>query len=133
MFMALGFTCLGLAYIGFIVPGIPFSIFLVLSAWAFSKSSQKMHDWLYNHPWFGEFLTNWTEKQVFPQKFKYAMVVVMSSTLVFLWFSTGNLKAVAWSGSFMALIALWAWKFPNTVDEWKKRKENGEKISWFHY
>ena len=47
-----------------------------------SKAAKKMERWLYNHPWFGKFLTNWTQKRVFPQKGKYAMVAVMLSDLV---------------------------------------------------
>jgi len=93
LYMALGFLCVGIAYIGFITPGIPFSIFLVIAAWAFAKSSPRMEAWLYNHPWFGKFLTNWTQKKVFPTRGKYLMIVVMSSSLAFLWFSTGNIKA----------------------------------------
>ena len=128
--MAFGFFCVGMAYIGFVVPGIPFSIFLVMAAWAFAKSSKRMHDWLYNHPWFGEFLTNWTQKQVFPTKGKYAMILVMSSSLVFLWFTTENIKAAMWSGGFMALVAIWAWRFPGSIKEWNRRKAYGERIGW---
>ena len=131
LWMGLGFLSLGMAYIGVIVPGIPFSIFLVFSAYCFAKSSKRMHDWLYNHPWFGEFLTNWTTKQVFPTKGKYAMILVMSSSLAFLWFTTENIKAVAWSGGFMLLVAVWAWRFPGSVKEWNRRKAYGEKIGWF--
>ena len=106
LYMALGFFCVGMAYVGFILPGIPFSIFLVIAAWAFSKSSERMHNWLYNHPWFGSFLTNWTYKKVFPTKGKYAMILVMASSLAFLWFTSENLKAVMWSGGFMLLVAV---------------------------
>ena len=53
LYLALGFVCGGLAYIGFVTPGIPFSIFLVIAAWAFAKSSKKMEALLYNHPLFG--------------------------------------------------------------------------------
>ena len=109
LYQAFGFFCVGMAYIGFVTPGIPFSIFLVAAAWAFAKSSPRMEAWLYNHPWFGEFLTNWNTKRVFPTKGKYAMVIVMSSTLAFTWFATGNIKAVLYSGTFMALVAIWAW------------------------
>ena len=130
LYMALGFFCVGMAYIGFVVPGIPFSIFLVIAAWAFAKSSERMHNWLYNHPWFGEFLTNWTSKQVFPTKGKYAMILVMASSLAFLWFSTENVKAAAWSGGFMLLVAIWAWRFPGSVKEWEERKANNKKIGW---
>ena len=129
-YMTIGFVCVGLAYIGFVTPGIPFSIFLVIAAWAFAKSSKKMEAWLYNHPWFGEFLTNWTNKKVFPTKGKYAMVIVMSSTLLFTWLTTGNIKAVAYSGAFMAGVAVWAWRYPGSVAEHTRRIEAGERVAW---
>ena len=130
LYMSLGLFCVGMAYIGFIVPGIPFSIFLVIAAWAFAKSNDKLHAWIYNHPWFGEFLTNWTQKQVFPTRGKYAMILVMSSSLAFLWFTTYNINAVIWSGTFMLLVAVWAWRFPGSLEEYNIRKEKGEKIGW---
>ena len=130
LWMGLGFLSLGMAYIGIVVPGIPFSIFLVFAAYCFAKSSKKMHDWLYNHKYFGPFLTNWVQKKVFPTKGKYAMVIVMSSSLAFLGYTTGNIKAVAWSGGFMALVAIWAWRFPGTVEEHAKRTKLGKKIGW---
>ena len=116
-----GMISLGLAYIGFVTPGIPFSIFLVFSAYCFSKSSQRMHDYLYNHKHFGPFLTNWIEKRIFPQRMKYAMIVVMSSSIAFLWFTTYNLVAVLWSGGFMVAVAVWAWQYPGSEDEWNSR------------
>ena len=128
--MGLGFASLGMAYVGVIVPGIPFSIFLVFAAYCFAKSSKRMHDWLYNHKYFGPFLTNWVQKRVFPTKGKYAMVLVMASSLAFLWFTTENIKAVAWSGGFMELVAIWAWRFPGTVAEHEARTKAGKKIGW---
>lgn len=128
--MGLGFLSLGMAYIGIIVPGIPFSIFLVLAAYCFAKSSPRMHKWLYNHKYFGPFLTNWVQKKVFPTKGKYAMIIVMSSSLAFLFYTTGNMKAVAYSGIFMLLVAIWAWRFPGTVEEHAKRTKLGKKIGW---
>ena len=126
----LGMLSLGLAYIGFVTPGIPFSIFLVFSAYCFAKSSEKMHRWIYNHKHFGPFLTNWTQKKVFPTKGKYLMILVMSSSLAFLWFTTYNIKAVLWSGSFMALVAIWAWRYPGSVEEQEHRVKQGKRIAW---
>lgn len=130
LWMALGFLSLGMAYIGVVVPGIPFSIFLVFAAYCFAKSSPRMHAWIYNHKYFGPFLTNWTEKKVFPQKMKYAMVAVMSSSAALLWFSTGNIKATLWSAGFMALVAVWAWRFPGSVKDYNERIAHGKKIGW---
>ncbi len=130
LWLGAGFLCLGMAYVGVIVPGIPFSIFLVMAAYSFSKSSDRMHRWLYNHKYFGPFLTNWTQKKVFPTRGKYLMIAVMLSSLAFLWFTTENIKAVAWSGGFMALVVVWAWRFPSTVEEHERRVAAGERIGW---
>ena len=131
LWYTLGMLSLGLAYIGFVTPGIPFSVFLVFSAYCFAKSSKKMHDWIYNHKHFGPFLTNWTQKRVFPTKMKYMMILVMSSTLVFTWFVSYNIKAVLFSGIFMALVAVWAWRYPGSVEEQERRVAAGKKIAWF--
>jgi uncharacterized membrane protein YbaN (DUF454 family) len=120
LWYSLGMLSLGMAYIGLVVPGIPFSIFLVFAAFCFAKSSKKMHDWLYNHKWFGEFLTNWTTYRVFPLKAKYAMVAVMSSSLAIMWFTTGNIKAVFWAGITMLAVAIWTWRYPSSVDQIKQ-------------
>ena len=130
LYITLGIFCVAMAYVGFVLPGIPFSIFLVIAAWAFAKSSPRLHAWLYNHPWFGKFLTNWTERKIFPTRGKYAMIIVMCSSLGFLWLTSGNVKAVLWSGAFMALVAVWAWRFPGTIQEWDERKKYGRKIGW---
>lgn len=128
---ALGFLSLGMAYVGVITPGIPFSIFLVFAAYCFAKVNPKMHAWLYNHKYFGPFLTNWTEKRVFPFNGKILMVLVMDSSLIIMWYTTHNLKAVIYTGITMLLVAIWAWRYPSTKEEWQRRKDNNEKIGWF--
>jgi uncharacterized membrane protein YbaN (DUF454 family) len=125
----LGFICLGMVYVGLITPGIPFSIFLVGAAYCFARGSKKMEAWIYNHRHFGPFLTNWENKSVFPQNGKYAMIAVMASSLVFMYF-TIPLNGVFFSGVFMLLVAVWAWRFPGSVEEWQRRKDNGERIGW---
>lgn len=127
----LGFISLGIAYLGLITPGLPFSPFVVGSAYCFAKSSPKMHNWIYNHKIFGPFLINWTEKSIMPQKMKYLMVITMVSSLIIMWFTTYNLRACVWSGTFMFLVAIWAWRFPSSVEIYEQRKNQGKKIGWF--
>jgi uncharacterized membrane protein YbaN (DUF454 family) len=120
-----------MAYIGVITPGIPFSIFVVLSAFCFGKSSPTMHKWLYNHKSFGPFLTNWVNNRVFPTKMKYMMILVMSSSIIILWFTTHNFKAIIGSGVSMFLVAVWAWRYPGSLTEYHLRKANQKRIGWF--
>lgn len=130
LFFVLGWLCLIMAYIGLVTPGIPFSIFLVGAAYSFARSSKRMETWLYNHKHFGPFLTNWGQKRVFPQRGKYAMIIVMSISLASMTFFV-PLKGILFSGIFMLLVAIWAWRYPGSVEEWQRRKDNNEKIGWF--
>lgn len=125
-----GVLSLGMAYIGVITPGIPYSTFVVFAAYCFAKSSPRMHAWIYNHRLFGPFLTNWSEKKVFPQKMKYFMLGTMSSSLIVMWFTTHNTQAIMYTGVFMLLVAIWAWRYPNSVDEYNRRKMYGLRIGW---
>jgi uncharacterized protein len=126
----LGFFSLGLAYVGVVTPGMPYSIFVVFAAYCFSKGSERMHRWIYNHKLFGPFLTNWGEKRVFPTKMKFFMLAMMTSSLIIMWFTGVPLKGINFTVMFMALVAIWAWRFPGSVAEWQRRKDNNEKIGW---
>lgn len=126
----LGFLSLGLAYIGVVTPGFPYSIWVVAAAYCFSKGSERMHRWIYNHKIFGPFLTNWNERRVFPQKMRYLMLGMMSLSLILM--HTGGVKPVGIISTavFMALVAIWAWRFPNSVEEHDRRKAEGKRIGW---
>jgi uncharacterized membrane protein YbaN (DUF454 family) len=127
----LGFLCLGLAYIGIILPGFPYSIWIVCAAYCFSKGSERMHKWLYNHKLFGPFLTNWSEKNVFPTKMKFFMIGMMTLSLVLMYTSGVSLKGINFTAMTMSLVAIWAWRFPGSVEEYDRRVAAKEKIGWF--
>ena len=131
LWFTLGIILLGVAYIGIVTPGIPWSTPTVGAAYCFAKSSKRMHDFLMNHKLFGPFLRNWSEKRVFPTYGKWAMVATMDCSLIILWFTTHNWKAVAGLGVTMALVAIWALRYPSTTEEYQRRKAAGEKIGWF--
>jgi uncharacterized membrane protein YbaN (DUF454 family) len=128
----LGFLSLGMAYVGLITPGIPYSCFIVFAAYCFAKGSPKMHAWLYNHKIFGPFLTNWGEKRVFPTKMKFFMLAMMSSSLIIMFFTGVPTRGIIYTASFMALVAIWAWRWPGSVAEHDKRIADGRKIGWFN-
>ena len=128
----LGFLSLGMAYVGLVTPGIPYSCFIVFAAYCFAKGSPKMHAWLYNHKIFGPFLTNWGEKRVFPTKMKFFMLAMMSSSLCIMFFTNVPARGIIYTGIFMLFVAIWAWRFPGSVAEHDLRIANGRKIGWFN-
>jgi uncharacterized membrane protein YbaN (DUF454 family) len=128
----LGFLSLGMAYIGVITPGIPYSCFVVAAAYCFARGNERMHRWLYNHKLFGPFLTNWGTKRVFPLKMKYFMLVTMSVSLLIMWFTGVKPIGILSTGIFMFVVAVWAWRFPGSLEEHDKRIAEGRKIGWFN-
>jgi hypothetical protein len=54
----------------------------------------------------------------------------MATSLTVLWFTTGNLAAILWSGSFMMLVAIWGWRYPGDEEEYARRVREGKKIAW---
>lgn len=130
IWFSIGMLFLGIAFIGIVVPGIPWSTPTVIAAYCFARSSERMSNWIYNHPRFGPFLRGWSEKRIFPRRLKYLMLVTMGTSLAITWLVTHNLVALVWSGVFMALVAFWAWRYPDSDEEYQRRVDAGKPIAW---
>lgn len=130
LWRALGLLFVGFAYIGAITPGIPTTFFALLAAWAFSKSSPELDKWLHEHPWFGKYLNNWEKKRIYPHKGRIAMVVVMSISLISMFF-TVPLRVVGYAAFTFLLICIWAFRYPGSEEEYDRRIKAGKKIGWF--
>jgi uncharacterized protein len=55
IYLVLGLICLGFVAISFI-PGIPTFDFVILAAFFFSMSSERLHQWMVNHPVYGRMI-----------------------------------------------------------------------------
>lgn len=130
IWFTLGMICLGIAYIGVVVPGIPWSTPTLGAVYCFAKSSTRWHNYLVNHKLFGPFITSWSEKRVYPTKVKWIMAISMDASLLVIWFTTHNWKLVLGVGIAMLMCAIFAWRYPGSHEEYQRRKDAGEKIGW---
>ena len=89
--ISIGWLCVGLAFIGTLVPGVPTTIFLIIALWAFAKSSKKFHTWLLNHKRFGSILRNWESHKVVPKKAKQMMVILQIIAVIIFHYSIQNI------------------------------------------
>lgn len=131
IWVCLGMICLGVSYIGIVTPGIPWSTPCVGAAYCFARGSERWHNYIMSHKLFGPFLRNWSTMRIFPKYGKWAMVVTMDISLIMLWFTTHNWKLVASIGLGMMLCAVWALKYPSSVEEYQQRKLARKPIGWF--
>jgi uncharacterized membrane protein YbaN (DUF454 family) len=132
LWTTVGLISLGMAYIGVVTPGIPYSPFVVFAAYCFGKGSERLHKWIYNHKLFGPFLTNWGEKRVFPLKMKYFMLAMMSTSLIIMFFTGVKPIGIISTAIFMGFVACWAWRYPSSVAAYDQRIAEGRKIGWFN-
>jgi len=76
---ALGITFVGLAILGVFLPLLPTTPFLLLALTCFSRSSEKMHEWILSHKIFGPHIRLWHEERSIPVKSKiYAIISIFA-------------------------------------------------------
>ncbi|MGI9335715.1 MAG: YbaN family protein [Gammaproteobacteria bacterium] len=85
LWLFVGLLATGSALAGVVFPLVPTTPFLLVAAYAFARSSPRLHRWLVNHPRFGPLIHNWQAHGSIDRKTKLAAVVVMVLTLVLSW------------------------------------------------
>jgi len=80
---AIGCISLVLGIAGIVLPILPTTPFLLLTAACFAKGSDRFYRWLINHPWFGEYIENYRSGRGMPMKTKI-------TTIALLWLSIGT-------------------------------------------
>ncbi|VAX00513.1 hypothetical protein MNBD_GAMMA22-2959 [hydrothermal vent metagenome] len=85
-YLALGWLFFITGIIGAILPVLPTTIFMILALWAFSKSSDRFHQWLYTHKTFGAALQQWQQYKIIPVKAKVLAVIMIFSSMVYIYF-----------------------------------------------
>lgn len=79
--LALGWVSVGLGFAGVLLPILPTTPFLILAAWAFSKSSPRLRHWLVAHPVFGGPIRDWEEKGAIRPRYKIMACTAMALVL----------------------------------------------------
>ena len=83
LWFILGTICLVLGAIGMVLPLLPTTPLLLGAAACYYKSSERMHRWLLNNKWFGEYIRNYLEGKGIPMKTKIAALSFLWITISF--------------------------------------------------
>lgn len=73
--LLLGFLCVGTGFVGAFVPLLPTTIFMILGAGCFARSSPRLEAWLLDHPRFGPALVAWRAEGTIPRAGKRAACI----------------------------------------------------------
>ncbi len=83
LFLVAGTISLSLGTIGIFLPILPTTPFLLLSAACYLRSSNRMHKWLLNNRWFGDYIRNYKEGRGIPFKTKIITLVFLWTTIIY--------------------------------------------------
>jgi uncharacterized membrane protein YbaN (DUF454 family) len=114
LFGLLAYISLGIGLIAIVVPGLPTTEFILLAAWAATKSSPRLSAWLENHRLFGSILRNWRNGKVIARRAKVSATVSMllCAGLMLVMLDHGWPIYLAIAG--MSLGNLWIWSRPGS-------------------
>ena len=77
IWLCVGFLCLGLGGLGIFVPLLPTTIFILIAAFAFARSSEKLHAWIMSHRLFGPVIQDWQKHGAVSRRGKILSTVSM--------------------------------------------------------
>lgn len=85
-----GTVCVALGVLGIFLPLLPTTVFLLLAAACYARSSERFHQKLLNHRWLGAYIRNYRSGRGMSRREK-------TVTLALLWIGIGS--TIVWSVS----------------------------------
>lgn len=77
LWLSLGLIALALAIAGVVLPILPTTPFLLVAAFAFARSSPRLHAWLLHHRTFGPVIETWQQHGAIPRRAKKLAVAMI--------------------------------------------------------
>jgi len=81
LFITLGTFFVGIAIVGIVIPILPTTPFLLLSAALYARSSKRFYDWLLNNRLFGKYIKNYREGKGIPVYLKIMVITLLWITI----------------------------------------------------
>ncbi|MDZ4112390.1 MAG: YbaN family protein [Brevundimonas sp.] len=107
MLRAFGLGAAALAVVGVVLPILPTTPFLLISAWAFARSSPRLEAWLRSHPRLGPPLRDWEQRRAIPRGAKAVAVASLPASGVLVHAAGAGLAVTAAVGVALACVGGW--------------------------
>ncbi|TRW98781.1 DUF454 domain-containing protein [Paracoccus sp. M683] len=111
--LSIGWIGVGLGTIGLALPVVPTVPFLLLAAWAFSRSSPELRARIQNHPKYGPTVRAWQERGAISPLAKTWAVMAMSAGVGLSFWLGVNQQLVLAQATICALIAIYVVSRPS--------------------
>lgn len=125
-YLILGWISLSFGVIGVFLPLMPTTVFMLIAAWAFSRSSERWHKWLLAHRRFGPLIRAWNEHHAMPRRAKRIALLTLAASYAFTATVFGPLSLAAGIGGVcVAAVALYIAHIPVLTREQELAQSSG--------
>ena len=83
LWLALGLFFTGLGFLGYLLPGLPGTVFILIAVYFFARSSPRFYNWLLNNRIFGQLIRDWRAGLGLPLRAKILAVTTIVMTIGF--------------------------------------------------
>lgn len=81
LYLSIGMISVAMGFIGIFVPVWPTTIFLIIAAWMFIRSSEKYYEWLIKNRIFGKMIRNYREFRGITKESRRNSIIILWVTL----------------------------------------------------
>lgn len=111
--LILGLISLGLGILGIPAPFLPTVPFLLLAAFCFARSSQRLHEWLVTHPSFGPPIQDWNERGAIHPRFKLIATGSIAAAFLLSVFLKFGATVLVIQAIVLSCVLFFIWSRPN--------------------
>ena len=108
-----GLTALGLGLLGAFLPLLPTVPFLLLAAFCFARSSDRLHDWLVGHDTLGPPIRDWNERGAVSRRAKVFATVSVLAALGLSWATGFGAAVLTIQAAALAGVMTFLWTRPD--------------------
>ena len=99
----IGTVCVGLGVLGMFLPLLPTTVFLLMAAYCYSRSSERFHTWLLNNRLFGSYIRNYKSGRGISMRQKITTISILWVSIgVSIWLLGGGF----WSTLLLLAVAI---------------------------
>ncbi len=113
LYNLIGCSSLSLGIIGVFLPLLPSTCFILLSTWAFAKSSPRLHNWLYYQSPFAQSIQDWQQHRVIPTKVKWIATASITASYAFTLLFIDNMYSIIGLGAGLLILLAYLFSKPS--------------------
>ncbi|MFW8633898.1 YbaN family protein [Cribrihabitans pelagius] len=113
LYAGLGLLCVALAVVGIALPLLPTVPFLLLAAFFFANSSERLHDWIIAHAVFGPMILDWRERGAIRPRAKTAATLSIAAVFGLSLALTLPTHLLGIQAAVLSLVLLFIWTRPS--------------------